>query len=69
MTSTTWSRRYLAYLRAHEIDPRERVEIKATEVQAWIAAQARLFRSAHPESLDFDGWLDKRFPEPSEVAG
>lgn len=64
---TAWGSRYRAYLRAHRIDISEPVEVRASEVRDWIAAQADLFRAAHPEGLDFDGWLNERFPEPAEA--
>ena len=69
MTATAWNTRLRAYLRAHGLDEEQAASVPASKIAAWAAAQARLFRDAHPQGLDFDSWLNERFPEPAEVAG
>lgn len=67
MTTKSWSRRYLAYCRAHGIDYTNGMAL-AEDVRVWVASQADIFRREMPGSLDFDGWLSARFPEADAVA-
>jgi hypothetical protein len=65
--SPAWNRRYLAYCRAMGINHLESM-VRATDVKYWLSAQADIFRLEAPDSLDFDGWLDSRFPSVEAVA-
>lgn len=70
MTATAWSRRYLAYCRAHKIDLGAPVEVPAASVRDWIEGQRSEWLNSTSESdfhRGFDAWLDDRFPEPAEA--
>ena len=68
MTATAWSIRFRAYLLAHGLDEEQAASVPASTIAEWAVAQARIFRDAPPDDLDFDSWLNERFPEPAEVA-
>lgn len=66
MTSKNWSPMYLAYCRAHGIDPAVTM-VRASSITTWIRAEVEKFRVERPDSMDFDGWISSRYPELEAV--